>query len=519
MAKPKPLAFVLLFCTLSSSYQGAVSAPPPTAKDDFLSCLIKDIPPKLLYAKGSPAFDSVWSSTVRNLRFLTDKTLKPVYVVTPTEATHIQAAVSCGRRYNMRIRVRSGGHDYEGLSYRSDKPEPFAVVDLSNMRSVSVDANAGTAWVDSGAQLGDIYYTVSKANPKLGFPAGVCPTIGVGGHFSGGGFGMMLRKYGTAADNVIDAKVVDANGKLLDKATMGEDHFWAIRGGGGESFGIVVAWQVKLVPVPPTVAVFLIGHEKDRTIDLLAKWQVVAPALPDDLMIRVWLVGRVSLFEALYLGTCNDLLPVMASRFPELGVNRTHCTEMTWAESVPYINIGKKGTANDLLNRTSSIRAFGKSKSDYVREPIPKSGWEKIFTWLIKPGTGVMILDPYGGAISAVPEAATPFPHRKGILYNIQYVVYWFGERAGAAPTKWARDIYAFMQPFVSKNPREAYVNYRDLDLGVNKVVGNVSSYASGKVWGEKYFKGNFERLARIKAKVDPDDYFRNEQSIPPLLK
>ncbi|KAL6876414.1 hypothetical protein ACP4OV_012986 [Aristida adscensionis] len=519
MAKPRAHAFVLLLCALSSSCHGAFYAPAPTApKEDFLSCLIKDIPPKLLYAKSSPQYDSVWSSSVRNLRFLSDKVVKPSYIITPNQPLHIQVAVVCGRQYAMRLRVRSGGHDYEGLSYRSDKPEPFAVIDLSKMRTVRVDAYTNTAWVDSGAQLGDIYYTVSKQNPKLGFPAGVCPTIGVGGHFSGGGFGMMLRKYGTAADLVVDAKVVDANGKLLTKASMGEDLFWAIRGGGGMSFGIVVAWQVKLIPVPPTVTVFQIfkGYN-EGAIDLVTKWQEVAPALPDDLMIRIMAMGQRAMFEALYLGTCKDLLPLMASRFPELGVNQTHCNEMSWIQSIPFIPMGKSATVNDLLNRTSNIRAFGKYKSDYVLQPIPKSGWEKIVPWLAKPGAGIMIMDAYGGAMNSIPETATPFPHRKGILYNIQYVVYWRAETAGAAPTQWTRDMYAFMEPYVSKNPRQAYVNYRDLDLGINEVVGNVSSYASGKVWGERYFKGNFERLARIKAKVDPDDYFRNEQSIPPL--
>ncbi|XP_062179028.1 berberine bridge enzyme-like Cyn d 4 [Phragmites australis] len=519
MARSRAFALVLLFCALSASYHFAVSAPPP-AKDDFLSCLTKGIPPRLLYAKSSPAYASVWSSTVRNIKFLSDKTLKPLYIVTPTDAAHIQAAVTCGRRYGMRIRVRSGGHDYEGLSYRSEKPEPFAVVDLSKMRYVHIDGKAGTAWVDSGAQLGELYYAIARATPKFGFPAGVCATIGVGGHFSGGGFGMLLRKYGTAADNVIDVKVVDANGKLLNRKSMGEDHFWAIRGGGGESFGIVVAWQVKLVPVPPTVTVFQVHKGiKDGAIDLITKWQEVAPAFPDDLMIRIMAMGQDAMFEALYLGTCKNLLPLMSSRFPELGLNNTHCKEMSWIQSVPYIPLGPKGTIKDLLNRTSNIKAFGKYKSDYVREPIPKSGWEKIFTWLVKPGAGVMIMDPYGGKISATDEAATPFPHRKGILFNIQYVSYWFGEGASAVPTQWSRDMYAFMEPYVSKNPREAYVNYRDLDLGVNQVVGNVSTYDSGKVWGEKYFKGNFKRLAMTKGKVDPDDYFRNEQSIPPLLK
>ena len=75
------------------------------------------------------------------------------------------------------------------------------------------------------------------------------------------------------------------------------------------------------------------------------------------------------------------------------------------------------------------------------------------------------------------------------------------------------------MGQFVTKNPRAAYVNYRDLDIGENTVVNDVSTLDGGKVWGERYFAGNFRRLAAVKGAVDPTDFFRNEQSIPPLLQ
>jgi hypothetical protein len=81
----------------------------------------------------------------------------------------------------------------------------------------------------------------------------------------------------------------------------------------------------------------------------------------------------------------------------------------------------------------------------------------------------------------------------------------------------WVRGVYEFLTPYVSKNPRSVYVNYRDLDIGTNELEGDVTSYAKASVWGEKYFKGNFKRLAAVKSKVDPYDFFRNEQSIPPL--
>ncbi|KAM3361769.1 hypothetical protein P3S68_016623 [Capsicum galapagoense] len=80
----------------------------------------------------------------------------------------------------------------------------------------------------------------------------------------------------------------------------------------------------------------------------------------------------------------------------------------------------------------------------------------------------------------------------------------------------WIRKLYGYMASYVSKSPRAAYFNYRDLDLGVNNK-GN-TSYAQARIWGEKYFKNNFERLVKVKTKVDPTNFFRNEQSIPPLL-
>uniref|UniRef100_A0A0D9WR30 FAD-binding PCMH-type domain-containing protein n=1 Tax=Leersia perrieri TaxID=77586 RepID=A0A0D9WR30_9ORYZ len=504
----RSLAIVLAVCCCYAAAVSPLSSADSTG--DFLKCLAAGgLPSQLVVPWGS-------SSSV----FTSIRTVQPICVVTATNASHVQAAVLCGRRYNIRIRVRSGGHDYEGLSYRSVRPEAFAVVDLASLRAVRINRRAATAWVDSGATVGELSYAVAKADPGLAFPAGLCPTIGIGGHFSGGGIGMMTRKYGLSVDNVLDAVVVDANGRLLDKKAMGRDHFWAIRGGGGGNFGIVLSWKVRLVAIPRTVSVFNIRKTIDQgAVDLVTKWQMLAPALPDELTIRAVVQSKQALFQALHLGTCNQLLPVMSSKFPELGVTRADCREMSWLESTLYINSGGTVTTpvEDLLNRTTSLGVFTKNKSDYVKKAISKASWEKIFPWFDAAGAGIIIMEPQGGRVAAIADGDTPYPHRVGVLYNIQYMSFWMDT---AAVPDWIRNFYRFMEPHVSSNPRAAYVNYRDLDIGENAVVlGGVTSYESSRVWGEKYFgAANFRRLALTKGKVDASNYFRNEQSVPPLV-
>jgi hypothetical protein len=121
--------------------------------------------------------------------------------------------------------------------------------------------------------------------------------------------------------------------------------------------------------------------------------------------------------------------------------------------------------------------------------------------------------------MSEVPEPGTPYAHRRGYLYNLQYFVKWGGDKNVSyedGHLEWVRGVHEFMTPYVSKNPRAAYINFRDLDLGQN--VEGSTGYEEARVWGEKYFRGNFRRLAMVKAEVDPDQVFWSEQSIPPLF-
>ncbi|KAF3450213.1 hypothetical protein FNV43_RR06293 [Rhamnella rubrinervis] len=526
-----PFFIVLLF-----SFSWSVSA---HNHEDFVQCLShysnSSSISQLIYTQANSSYSSVLNFSIQNPRFSSPSTPKPLVIITPLQLSHVQAAINCSRQHGMQVRVRSGGHDFEGLSYVSDVP--FIVIDLIEMRSINVDLETSTAWVEAGATIGEVYYRIAEKTRTLGFPAGACPTVGVGGHISGGGDGPLHRKYGLAADNVIDAHIVDVQGRFLDRESMGEDLFWAIRGGGGASFGVVLAWKIQLLPVPSTVTVFTLNKNLEQNATkLIHRWQYVADKLDEDLFIMIILQtvnssseggsSKITIqasFQSLFLGGVDRLIPLMENSFPELGLTREDCLEMSWIESTLYLAgfPSEEESLGVLLNRTfSGALLSSKAKSDYVRKPIPEAAfegiWEKMYEEEV--GRAILIFIPYGARMADISESETPFPHRAGNIYKILHSIYWEKEQSSVESQRhisWMRELYAYFTPYVSKNPRAAYLNYRDLDIGVNR--NNITSYTQSSIWGIKYFKNNFNRLVHVKTRADPTNFFRNEQSIPPL--
>lgn len=501
-----------------------------SAHESFLQCMhlhSTSYSPnsQLLHTPNTSSYSYLLKFSLQNLRFLSPKTLKPLFIITPFQVSEIQAAIHCSRKNGLQIRVRSGGHDYEGLSYLSDVP--FIIVDLVNLRSVTVDVDDETAWVQAGATLGELHHEIAEKSKIHGFPAGVCHTVGVGGHLSGGGLGTLMRKYGLSADNIVDAYLVDVKGRILDRKSMGEALFWAIRGGGGASFGVILSWKIKLVRVPPIVTVFRITRTlEEGATKLVHRWQYIADKLPEDLFIEIIIqVGDregqgektiQAIFNSLFLGSIDQLIQLMNDSFPELGLQNKDCNEMTWIESVLHF-AGYSDSRDVLLDRKYRDKSFLKAKSDFVKEPIPEIGLEGMWEKILEEKGAFMIMDPCGGRMREISESEIPFPHRDN-LYNILYLVKWNekGIKEAKKHIHWIRKLYRYMSPYVSNSPRAAYLNYRDLDLGRNEPAGN-TSYSEAKVWGRKYFKNNFKRLAYVKSVVDPNNFFRNEQSIPPL--
>ncbi|KAJ0763684.1 putative tetrahydroberberine oxidase [Helianthus annuus] len=522
------LNILLVVLTLLFSSPSHATMDPDSIYESFLQC--RNLSSDVVYSStaNTSAYTTVLQAYIKNNRFNTTATPKPAVIITPTTEAQVQATVLCAKRLGVQIKIRSGGHDYEGISYVSSEPN-FVVLDMFNFRSIDVNIEEETAVVGAGAQLGEFYYRIYEKSKVHGFPAGVCQTVGVGGHLSGGGYGTMLRKYGLAVDHVTDARIVDVNGRVLDRKSMGEDLFWALCGGGGGSFGVILSYTVKLVSVPEVNTVFrIMKTQAENASALVHKWQQIMPEIDDDLFLRVLLqpvtvnrtrTGRAS-FIAHFLGDSDRLVALMDKNFPELGLKKEDCIEVSWIESVLYwANFDLNTTSPEiLLDRHSGNVNFGKRKSDYVQTVIPESGITSIFNKLVELGRVGFVFNPYGGKMYEIAADATPFPHRAGNLYKIQYSVNWNDPdpELEANYLNQSRVMYEFMTPFVSKNPRGAFLNYRDLDIGVMSGDGK-NSYSEGEVYGEKYFMGNFERLVKIKTAVDPDNFFRNEQSIPTL--
>ncbi|CAL5184181.1 unnamed protein product [Lathyrus oleraceus] len=156
----KPILFSLSIFLLSVFCTSLPVVPPASESmyTNFLNCFKQNNPdpsiPDIVLPQSNPSFPTVLQNYIRNARFNTSSTSKPLIIVTPKQPSHVQSTVICAKQNNIQIKIRSGGHDYEGLSYISNQPA-FILLDMFNLRTINVDIQKEVAYVQTDATLGE----------------------------------------------------------------------------------------------------------------------------------------------------------------------------------------------------------------------------------------------------------------------------------------------------------------------------------------------------------------------------
>lgn len=419
---------------------------------------------------------------------------RPGLVIRALGTGDIQMAVNFARDNDLLMAVRAGGHQIAGLAVI----DGALLLDLSQMRSVHVDAARRRVHVDPGALLGDMDRETQLYG--LAVPSGVNSTTGISGLTLGGGFGWITRKFGMTVDNLISAELVTADGQLRHvSAEENPDLFWAIRGGGG-NFGVVAAFEFQAHPLGPEVMSGLIVHPFaearellqefrgicDRAPDELTVWAVMRKAPPLPFLPEPWHGREVLIFGACYAG---DMAEGEAAMAELRGLGAPIADVIS-----PHPFAGWQAAFDPLL--TPGARNYWKSHdftalSDAAIDEILAAAAD-----LPDPASEVFIAH-VGGAMARVASDATAFPQRQA-HFTMNVHTRWEDPAKDRACIGWARDLFDATAPHAAGS---VYVNF-------------IPDDEPGRL--AEAYGGNLARLAEIKARHDPGNLFRANHNIAP---
>jgi FAD/FMN-containing dehydrogenase len=429
--------------------------------------------------------DAAYEKARRIWNGLVDR--KPALVAYCARTEDVVAVVRFARKLDALTSVRSGGHNIWGTSVC----EGGIVIDLSRLKSIRVDADARIVTVGPGARFKELDKETQEH--ALATPGGQHSEVGVGGFTLGGGIGWLVRKHGLGCDNLKRAQVVTADGSLLTaSATEHEDLFWALRGGGG-SFGIVTSFELALHPVGPTVVAGMVMHPYVRAREVLRFFRDFSEACPEDLHVIAVLMTSPVGQKAIALAVCHE----GASKEGESVLRELRAfgaPVMDQVQPIPYAALqgmmdGLAPAGRCYFNRSRFMRAADDAIIDelvtqFGRAPSPQC---------------TLFLHRMGGAMSRVDNAATAFAHRDA-AYCFVAEASWVAPEDRAAHENWARAAEQAVGPYATG----AYLNDRgrEEDDGMEPL--------------RACFGRNYERLALVKRKYDPDNVFRHNQNVRP---
>ncbi|WP_309113196.1 FAD-binding protein [Saccharothrix sp.] len=483
----------------------------------------------------------------------------PERVVVVRTAEDVRRVVREAVRDGKKISVRSGGHCFEDFVYNA---ETQVVIDMTELDEVYFDRKHRAVAVEAGATILRMYETLYK---KWGVtvPAGFCPTVGMGGYVSGGGWGTLGRKFGLVVDHLYGVEVVtvDASGKArIVVATRDEDDpnrelWWAHTGGGGGSFGVVTRYLFRspgaegddprhLLPRPPReVILAAVGWswasidraEFGRLARNYAQWHLdnFAPDNPNrDIAAFMGLnhraAGQIGLIAQIdadapdaeerlteFFRFMNDGVNVepeaLTASVGDLGA----LPQFFFQRRLPWLQATRFFGMANVQVTDPTFRA--EYKSTFMVGNFPEGQLDALHRHLTRddinnPNVTVQ-LTPYGGEIAAPAPDDTASVHR-GAAFKMLYSAYWTDPAEDDKHIGWARDVYSEVYvetggvPVPNDVTDGCYVNYADIDLN------DPSLNKSDVPWHDLYHKENYPRLQQAKLAYDPLNVFRHGQSV-----
>ncbi|MEU6309659.1 FAD-binding oxidoreductase [Streptomyces sp. NPDC047014] len=418
---------------------------------------------------------------------------KPAAVVRCAHAGDVMAAVDHARENGLDLAVRGGGHSVPGFGTCDDG----VVADLSGMRGVRVDPARRTARVEGGATWGD--FNAATYAFGLATTGGIISTTGVGGLTLGGGIGYLCRGLGLSCDNLISADVVTADGRMVvADEEQNADLFWALRGGGG-NFGAVTSFEFRLAPVKDVYGGPMLFEPDDGATVLRSFAEYIAdapeqmgafpafqlapplPFIPADrhgqpfvLIVGCW-SGPLEQGEDAFRAF-HDFAPVVA--------------ELVGPMPYPALN-----SAFDALVPPGLQHYW---KANFVTELSDAAIEAHLAHGPLLPAVNSTVhIYPVDGACHRVPADATAFAYRDASFATV-IAGMWPDAAANEANTAWVRDYYEAVAPHSEEG---GYVNFMAED-DQSRVRAN--------------YKGNYDRLAKVKRAYDPDNLFHMNQNIRP---
>jgi FAD/FMN-containing dehydrogenase len=444
---------------------------------------------------SDPGYES--SRVLFNTRIRT----RPAVICRCLDTEDVVEAVRFAREENLPVAIRGGGHHACGFSLA----DAGLVVDVGAMKGISFDPTSATARVGAGCgwrDLDRVSYVDFSADGERGLPhgyagpGGECPTVGNAGYSLGGGYGLLSRRHGLACDHIIEAELVDAGGHVLRAAEdENPDLWWALRGAGGGSFGVVTNLKYRLDAVPKTVIGGVIAWPIEQAETVFRAYRDLYVGRDDDRLSLYLLLTtdpyphgqKTIVVYGLYVGAPDEaeaqLAPIRSlgqPLFDNFGPTSYYELQQTLGEEIVY-GLQSKWRGGYFRDGGFSDDAFARIVDSFQQAP---SGYSMIRFDLLG-----------GGAVAQVPRDATAFVHRTSLFYA-SIISLWERDSQTDANLAWTDEIAAAVRPFLTG---EVYQNYADEDL---------------QDWSAAYYGANYPRLQDVKSRYDSSDFFHHKQSV-----